>query len=138
MPSRSSNSPASSQIPPQLVQWSISTSASSRVIIAFLQTGQSTKLSVEVATDFAYLLPRLTTRDAEARWNPLIYRLRSYSKKSKKIKNFYRMPCDKIKKIVTKYYIIRAKRSRKPMIICQLLLTIYYGTFVSHRFLYQK
>ena len=40
-PSSSSSSPASSQMPPQSMQWSISTSASSRVIIALLQTGQS-------------------------------------------------------------------------------------------------
>lgn len=40
-----SSSPASSQIPPQSTQWSISTSASSSVIIAFLQTGQSIVLS---------------------------------------------------------------------------------------------
>src|SRR5690606_32570764 len=40
--SSSSSSPSSSQIPPQPTQWSISTSRSSSVIIAPLQTGQST------------------------------------------------------------------------------------------------
>ena len=58
LPSSSTSSPASSQMPLQVLQWSISTpaapggqhgeSASSSVIIAFLQTGQSiSKLKIK-------------------------------------------------------------------------------------------